>query len=204
MQIVLYNLDKEVDINKTDIQVFAKLGKLRIVFINWFVLNVVDFLNEFQEAQTAIIEASQQAASNAKANLQSAYEKATRINMDIDLKAPDLIIPENSKSFSALVLSMGNIRLTNKFKDLLEIKNDKGHNVVLDEMTMALSDFQLTRALLNEHYESNKKINILQPLNINFSVVRNLTSAWYKPLPEVDVSGHIATIDVSIIKYNSL
>lgn len=120
------------------------------------------------------------------------------MSLNIDLKAPDIIVPENSKSFNCLLLSMGNLKLTNKFKDLVDLKNEKGHHVVLDEMAMQLTDFKLIRVLFNDKYISNMETTILQPLNVTFSVKRNLSTSWYKALPDIEISGHITTIDVSV------
>lgn len=194
--IIIYNNDENMDINVNDMKINATLGQLRIIFLNWFVNNVLDFLDQFQAAQAALIEASQAAAETAKQNLQSAYSKAKRIVLNIDLKAPDIIVPENSRSYNALLLDMGRINLSNQFKDLLTIKNENGHHAVIDEIKMKLSDFKLIRVHLDSNYSSKNYITIWQPMTFTVLIKRNLSSAWYKALPELDVSGHINVVNV--------
>lgn len=41
VQVILYNLDKTVDSGGTDIKIYATLGEIRIIFLNWFVTNVL-------------------------------------------------------------------------------------------------------------------------------------------------------------------
>lgn len=55
------------------------------------------------------------AAESAKANVQNAYEKATKVAMDISLKAPIVIAPENSQSYYAVMIDLGYITMKNKF-----------------------------------------------------------------------------------------
>lgn len=77
-----------------------------------------EFLNNFQTAQQAIIEASSQAADAARANVQSAYTNSTKVSLKLRLKAPIIIVPENSKSHNAMLVDLGHITLNNKFVDL--------------------------------------------------------------------------------------
>lgn len=77
-----------------------------------------EFLNNFQSAQQAIIDASAQAADAARGTVQNAYESATKISMRIKLAAPIIVIPENSKSRNAMLIDLGRITLRNKFVEL--------------------------------------------------------------------------------------
>lgn len=54
---------------------------------NFFLLLSQAFLNNFQAAQAAVYEASAAAAAVAKQNAKEAYTKATRMSLDIELKA---------------------------------------------------------------------------------------------------------------------
>jgi hypothetical protein len=77
-----------------------------------------EFLNNFQTAQQAIIEASSQAADAARANVQNAYENSTKLALKVRLAAPIIIVPENSKSLNAMLVDLGRMNLSNKFVDL--------------------------------------------------------------------------------------
>lgn len=126
----------------------------------------------------------------------SIYEKATRIELGININAPVIIVPSNSSSYNAILLNMGRITIQNRFKDLLEVVNEQGHHVVLDEMKMRLTNFSLERVLLDQNYYTINFTNLLKKLTFDISVTRNITSNWYKAIPEVDVFGHISKIEV--------
>jgi vacuolar protein sorting-associated protein 13A/C len=59
-------------------------------------------LNNFQTALNAIKAASAAAAEAAKQNMQQAYENATRVALDIEIKVCQLILIKSSKLLNAL------------------------------------------------------------------------------------------------------
>ncbi|RZC35600.1 vacuolar protein sorting-associated protein 13A-like, partial [Asbolus verrucosus] len=192
-RVVLYNLDENVETEKSDLSVDVTMGGLKIVFLNWFVTRMLDFLNEFQAAQAALIEASQAAAQSAKENMQSAYAKATKLSLNIDLKAPDIIIPANSKSHDAVLLDLGHISISNKFLTL-DIKNEKNFSAVIDEMRLNLTDLKVSRVKLDNKNEIVNELTLLVPLTFKLIIKRNLTSSWYKAVPDIDIIGQIDSI----------
>lgn len=153
-------------------------------------------MNEFQTAQQAVIEASQAAAQTAKQNMQNAYENATRISLNIDLKAPDIIVPVSSHSYDALLLDLGFITISNRFITL-EIKNDQNQNAVLDELKLLLTNFSLARIKLDNESRTVTKCPLLQPVTFSLHVKRNLSTSWYNVVPDIDLSGKLETITVS-------
>lgn len=193
VDIVIYNTD--VYPNDEDISIKAKISCVQIFFLNWFVSSMLNFLNNFQTAQQAIKDASAMAAESAKANVQNAYEKATKVSMLINLKAPIVIAPENSKSPYAVMVDFGNITLKNKF---VNINVNKNMEVIVDELTMVLENLKLSRVKLTPHMKeiSNEKM-LLQPTSFNLIVKRNLSS-WYEKIPDIEMSGRLKAITLII------
>lgn len=76
------------------------------------------FLNNFQAAQQAIAEASAAAAETAKQNMVEAYSNATRMLLNIRIKAPIIIVPVDSKSRRALSIDLGNLNISNLCSDI--------------------------------------------------------------------------------------
>ncbi|XP_018574731.1 vacuolar protein sorting-associated protein 13 isoform X2 [Anoplophora glabripennis] len=190
-QIVINNLEGES--KKPDMEISAKLGGLRIVFLNCFVSNMLNFLNRFQEAQRQIIEASQAAAKQARENVKNAYDKATKISLDIKLKAPDIVVPVACKSFQALILDLGVLYLSNTFLTL-ETKNAEGFSAVIDELKVSLSQFQLLRVKLDQKGEKIKSEELIAPINIDIIIRRNLSASWFNAVPDIYISGKIKII----------
>ncbi|XP_044259687.1 vacuolar protein sorting-associated protein 13 isoform X2 [Tribolium madens] len=204
-RIVLYNHDKMAESEKSDISVDLTMGGLRIIFLNWFVTRMLDFLNEFQMAQAAIIEASQAAAKSAKENMQNAYEKATKLSLNINVKAPDIIIPENSKSYDAVLLDLGHISISNQFLTL-DIRNEQNFSAVIDEMKLSLTDMKMSRIKLTTSDEIDKELTLLVPLTFKLTIKRNLSTSWYKAVPDIDITGRIFSITIllSQLDYKTL
>nr|XP_023022780.1 vacuolar protein sorting-associated protein 13-like [Leptinotarsa decemlineata] len=191
-QIVFNNSTVKSDIS--DMDVVVKLGEMRIVFLNWFVLNMLNFLNQFQAAQQKIIEASQAAAQTAKENMKEVYTKATKVSLNINLKAPIILFPVDSQNYNCLLLDMGVITLSNAFLNL-DVENEE-HPVVVDDLKITLTDLKVSRIKLNEEYQTITESSLLKPLSFNIAIKRNL-STWYTSIPDITVFGKIEMIEIS-------
>lgn len=155
-------------------------------------------MNQFQAAQQKLIEASQAAAQAAKENMKDVYEKATKISLDINLKAPDIIIPTDSNSYDAILLDLGLISLSNRFITLdIKKSDDEQHAAVIDELEMTLTELKMARIRLNKHNDIERECSLLEPVNFKLKIDRNLSSSWYKAVPDVDISGKINIIKVT-------
>lgn len=77
-----------------------------------------NFLNNFQAAQQAIAEASAAAAETAKQKSIEAYSKATRMLLNIRIKAPIIIVPINSQSLKAISIDLGHLCISNVCTDI--------------------------------------------------------------------------------------
>ncbi|CAH1965913.1 unnamed protein product [Acanthoscelides obtectus] len=195
LQLVMYNLTNEQD--KPDMDVDVKVGGSRIVFLNKFITSLLGFLNQFQDAQKAIIEASQAAAETAKENMKDVYDKATKISLSVQVKAPDIIVPMNSKSYDAMSLDLGTIKLLNHFITL-EAKNDENYHAIVDNLKISLTDLKITRIKIGPKHDVANECNLLEPVTFNLNVKRNLSLSWYKDIPDLDISGDIKMIRLKL------
>lgn len=195
VQIILNTLD-EGTTDKSDVEVEATVAGIRVFFLNWFVTSMLNFLNNFQTAQTAIIEASQAAAETAKQNVQEAYSKETKVSLNINLKAPDIIIPINSKSKEALFFDLGHITVTNRFNVLeVEMKDGKNKMAVIDRVKISLTQLKLSKIKVDRN-EIMDETTILEPITSKLIIKRNLSLSWYRVIPDVDISGNIDEINI--------
>ncbi|KAJ8733309.1 hypothetical protein PYW08_001607 [Mythimna loreyi] len=196
VQIVMYNLEQYPSVSDVDMSIDCQISCLRIIFLNWFVSSMLDFLNNFQTAQQAIIDASSQAADAARANVQNAYTNSTKLLLKVRLAAPLIIVPENSKSRNAMLIDLGRMTLNNKFVDMnvLGVSN----TVTVDELTLELENMKVSCVKLEEDYnEYFQERKLLRPTSFKLFVKRSL-SLWYESLPDLDVSGRMNTIAITI------
>ncbi|KAJ9578225.1 hypothetical protein L9F63_005555, partial [Diploptera punctata] len=199
-EVVMYNLEEDDDdvAEKVDMSINASMACLRVVFLNCFVTKTLNFLNSFQQAQQAIMNVAADAAEAAKQNMQEAYAKAVKLSLNIKLKAPLIVVPVNSKSLDVLLLDFGNLTLSNSFRTL-SVRNVKGFPAVMDEIHLDLMNLKLCRArLANDAIEVIKEIAILQPITFQLVILRNLSVGWYKEVPDLDLSGRLQTINITL------
>ena len=57
VQVVLYNLEATSEYNSDNMKIDVEMGCAKIVFMNWFVTSVLNFLDNFQAAQQKIKDA---------------------------------------------------------------------------------------------------------------------------------------------------
>jgi len=102
-----------------------------------------NFLNNFQAAQEALTAVTVQAAEMAASSMKDFAKKSFRLLMDVNLKAPVIVVPESSISYNALVADLGLIRVQNEFK--LVSSDESSLPPVIDNMDVQLTHLKLSR-----------------------------------------------------------
>ena len=102
------------------------------------------FLDKFSAAKDKIAAAGSAAAESAAAAAQDFSQKASRVALDIKLKAPVIIVPQNSNSNNALMVDLGLITVKNQF-EMPGKYSAEGTPAVLDKMNVQLSSMKLSR-----------------------------------------------------------
>ncbi|XP_074114843.1 vacuolar protein sorting 13C isoform X2 [Cotesia typhae] len=194
VQAVIYNV--EAHENKNNMSIKINMGCHRVVFLNDFVSRVMNFLNNFQAAQEAIAEASAAAAEVAKTNIKDAQASATRVELSIQLKAPVIYVPMNSKSEHCLMLDMGELTIYNSLKTLTVEEEEAP---IVDEMKIELANLKLSRVRLTDNFQMENEILLVQPVSFGLLIKRNLSS-WYTSIPDIDMYGRLKQIEVLLSK----
>lgn len=102
-----------------------------------------NFTNNFQTAKEAVSAATAQAAEKAASSVRDFAQKSFRLSLDINLKAPLVIVPQSSGSHNALVMDLGLITVANSFS-LLPV--GEGHlPALVDNLDIQLSQLKLSR-----------------------------------------------------------
>lgn len=80
-------------------------------------------------------------------------------------------------------------------------QNDRSP-AILDEMKLELKDMQISKVEIIQATGGDDGLknddNILNPTSFALIIKRNLSSGWYKEIPELDISGRLKSIVVSI------
>ncbi|XP_028257848.1 vacuolar protein sorting-associated protein 13C isoform X2 [Parambassis ranga] len=183
------------DMSKVDGKVTMRLGCIQIVYLHKFLISLLLFINNFQSAKEALSAATAQAAEKAASSVRDFAQKSFRLSMDIKLKAPLIIIPQSSTSHNAVVVDLGLITVGNNFS-LLPAEGFPLPAVV-EKMRVHLTQLKLSRTTLKQD-SSQPDIEILQPINLELLVTRNLAASWFSEIPGVQVQGVLQSLKMSL------
>ncbi|XP_067298474.1 intermembrane lipid transfer protein VPS13C isoform X7 [Pseudorasbora parva] len=183
------------DTSKVDGKVILRLGCIQIVYLHKFLMSLLMFVDNFQTAKEALSAATAQAAEKAASSVRDFALKSFRLAMDIRLKAPLIIIPQSSTSYNAFVVDLGLITVGNSFSLLAA----EGFPLpaVLETMDVKLTQLKLSRTVL-KHDAAPLDIEILEPINLELLVKRNLAATWYNKIPGVEVRGVLVSMNMAL------
>lgn len=94
-------------------------------------------------AKEALSAATVQAAEKAASSMKDFAQKSFRLSMDINLKAPVILIPQSSLSNNVLIADLGLIRVWNEFT--LVSGEKKTPPPVIDKMDIQLTQLKISR-----------------------------------------------------------
>ncbi|XP_049911811.1 intermembrane lipid transfer protein VPS13C-like, partial [Epinephelus moara] len=185
------------DMSKVDGKVTMRLGCIQIVYLHKFLMSLLMFIDNFQTAKEALSAATAQAAEKAASSVRGFAQKSFRLSMDIKLKAPLIIVPQSSTSENAVMVDLGLITVGNSFSLLPA----EGFSLpaVMEKMDVRLTQLKLSRTTLKQD-ASQPDFEILQPINLELLVTRNLAASWFTKIPGVQVQGVLRSLDMSLGK----
>ncbi|XP_053451789.1 intermembrane lipid transfer protein VPS13C isoform X1 [Nycticebus coucang] len=187
--------DSYTDMSKVDGVLSLHVGCIQIVYLHKFLMSLLNFLNNFQTAKASLSAATAQAAEKAATSVKDLAQRSYRVSINIDLKAPVIIIPQSSISTSAVVVDLGLIRVQNQFS--LVSGEDYLNPPVIDKMDVQLTKLMLSRTVIQPG-RSHPDIQLLHPINLELFINRNLAASWYHKVPIVEIKGHLDSLNVSL------
>ena len=134
-----------------------------------------------------------------------------KIKFNVDVKAPNILLPLNSLRREGYIVDLGQIKISNSFQIIPETSSMET-KAILDIVTIDLSGLTVYRysccvvcchlyCCYGDRFAMGnllcKHLCILNPLKTEIVVERNLSS-WYKEIPLVDVRLYIHPIKVSM------
>ena len=72
---------------------------------------------------------------------------------------------------------------------------------VVDEMKIELHNLKLSRVRLNtKQFTSENEVLLLEPVTFTLLMKRNLSTAWFTSIPDIDMSGRLNKINLLLSK----
>ncbi|KAK6731863.1 hypothetical protein RB195_007989 [Necator americanus] len=190
-----------------DMSVKVRLAQMRFVFLNLWLCRLMAWMAPFQAeaaraaaaAQAAASEKAAEAAQNVK---QMLAESPPRIQLDVQLEAPVIVLPQLSTSHNVVVLILGKLVVAN------HITGDRqNQKLIMDRMEVKLMNMTFGIGRMSDDASAvETSCDILEPLSFNIAVHRNLVFAAVKDLPELTVDAQIPSLVVNMSEhdYNTL
>lgn len=92
-------------------------------------------------------------------------------------------------------------QMCNVFKKLETTNEETGEYPIVDEMKIELQNLKLSRVRLNtEKFISENEILLLEPVTFTLLMKRNLSTAWFTGIPDIDMSGRLNKINLLLSK----
>ncbi|XP_062937463.1 intermembrane lipid transfer protein VPS13A isoform X3 [Cynocephalus volans] len=180
------------DMNVVDIQINLTVGCIEVVFVKKFLYSILAFIDNFQAAKQALAEATVQAAGMAATSVKELAQRSSRMALDVNIKAPVVVIPQSPVSENVFVADFGLITMTNTFHMITESQSSPPP--VIDLITVKLSEMRLYRSqFINDAYQ--EVLDLLLPLNLEVVVERNLSWEWYQEVPCFNVNAQLKPME---------
>lgn len=185
--------------NDVDMAVMIKIAQVNFVFLNIWVTSLLDWLGPFQAAaQDAASQAGAAAAAGTLESVKNLHAQATKMKFNIDISAPVVMIPQNSRSKEFLLADFGNLSILNKFVTI-SAPDLSSTDAIVDEMIVKLADMKVSRVIVAEDLVTNlAECQILEPVTFDLSLARNLSFDWYKERPEISISAVLPMVKASL------
>ncbi|XP_043819430.1 vacuolar protein sorting-associated protein 13A isoform X1 [Dromiciops gliroides] len=181
-----------INMNVVDSEVTLTVGCIEVVVIMKFLYSVMAFINNFQRAKEALTEATVQATGIA-GGVKELAKRSSRMALDIHIKAPVVVIPQSSASENVLVADFGLITMKNKF--YMVSKSQYNPPPVIDDITVKLSEMKLYRSQFVEG-QFPEVLDIMQPINLEVNVQRNLSWEWYRDIPAMNLDAQLKPMEL--------
>ncbi|BFZ13595.1 hypothetical protein BsWGS_16634 [Bradybaena similaris] len=150
------------DINNVDAVLSLQMGRAQIVFVNKFCMSIVHFFDNFAVAKAKLDEARrlvQEASLDMAKNLQ---ENVPHVKFDIMIKAPLIVVPQNSRSQSVLNVHLGDVTVHNRFEH--GIIRGKKDTWVVENMIVKLTNLCISspgQCLMSSHVSAHIALPLL-------------------------------------------
>ncbi|MEJ1285501.1 vacuolar protein sorting 13A [Cricetulus griseus] len=160
-EIKIQGLDSSLSLQSKKQSLFARLENIIVTDVDPKTVHKKSFLNNFQVAKEALSAATAQAAEKAATSVKDLAQRSFRVSVNIDLKAPVIVIPQSSVSTNAVVVDLGLIRVHNQFS--MVSGEDTTSPPVIDKMEVQLTKLKLSRILAENLGETPEDLDKGQP-----------------------------------------
>lgn len=182
---VLDNIDIDKKTSAPDASLRARMGKITFTFLYKTLLDLSKFLEPFN------LEKKQMKLNKNPSKTQ----KGTKINLNVKIHCPKIIIPQKSNSNNLLILNVDELVMENLFTEIEASQ-------ILNNILIKICNIQIMRGNLlidiNGTTILNSELPILKPLSISADLKLALDPLISKNIPSFDISVNIDQIKLAL------
>ncbi|CAG9818576.1 unnamed protein product [Phaedon cochleariae] len=205
------------DIRKNyDAQLTLDMASVIYVHTKRFIAEILAFFNNFTERQQMVVKGIQAATSG-----QQMRDEPLRLSLVLEAHSPMILLPVSSDSPDLLVVDLGQLLVTNKFKfsgdggTISMISNNSDRKCLLDVMNIQLENMDLYAGIKETRPRSSKRLALsserlklgtivvvkdgrsllTKKFRFRIQVEQNLHKKECHVVPDLSIYGNLSTID---------
>ncbi len=205
--LVLYNLSKvENEALKQTMhdEVNLYVGKIKVICLVKFVNELVSFM---EPIINPLPDLTEQVRDQAYEAMMSAYQEQEAMNkkifFNIHVASPQVIIPQNSASLSGFLVDLGNLHITNSFKEVPVEEStslNSGQFSLIDEMSLSLENVEIKRILYEKNGHDFYKIKeqVVYPISLISNIKRPIKNLELNRFADLEIFAQINDLECTV------
>lgn len=188
------NLDNTIDKTRFQDSIDLSVGQIKLIGLLKFVNELRDFFDPFIDPLPYLTEQMSEKAAEAASLMYTKYQEnetnGRHILLNVQISSPRVIIPQNSSSFYAFSVSLGNLRVTNKLDMINQV----------DDINMSLENVEVKRILFsieNRMTRENIREQVVNKIHMEANIKRALRKVETADI-HIDVKINNLTSTVSL------
>jgi hypothetical protein len=164
------------------------VGKIKVICLVKFVNELVSFV---EPIINPLPDLTEQVRDQAYEAMMSAYQDqdvaSKKIFFNIHVASPQVIIPQNSASLSGFLVDLGNLHITNSFREVAVMGAGALGTSLIDEMSLSLENVEIKRILYERTGQDFYRIKeqVVSPISLISKIkrpIRNLEPSRFADL----------------------
>jgi len=179
------------------------VGKIKIIALIKFINELADFfepiINPLPTITEQVREQAKEAVNLVKNRMHDSETDGKQINLEIIIKSPKLIIPQNSCSDNAFLVDLGNLNVSNTFR-----ASNARNDLKVDDILIKLDNVEINRILFNKQDLNNPysiRETVVDKVTLEANIARLIKGDYFTIILSLDKSNGMelpADIDIKL------
>ncbi|XP_071819504.1 intermembrane lipid transfer protein VPS13A-like isoform X2 [Apostichopus japonicus] len=171
-------------------------GRIQTVLLGQFIKNLTAFFEPFVNQST--LDTAKDASTKAvQKQVDDIQTRGKGIQMDIEINAPVVYIPQNWQSPHCIVVHLGNLSLKSSLEETSILIAQTSQKIIMLNLSLKLSQAQVMRGLVDENQVLGSHSLIVEPVSFGLLIKQPLSKEHTRMIPTT-IEGMLEAIKVNI------